>query len=403
MGIRAFIFSGYPHLDECQPFRHQGAAASEDLLAAARLRPRARRHAATPLGAGETADEHGTRRTDPRPVPVAHRLRDVAARRRCRHLAEAHVQAKIEACLEQGITTFDQADIYGGYDRRIRLRRGAEGMRRPARPRSRSSPSATSCALGQVSRPSAEALRHLGRAHHRLARGESLRNMHTESVDLLLIHRPDPLMDHYETGRALDDLVASGKVRAVGVSNFRPVGLDAAAIGDGTPLVTNQIEMSLPPTTPSPTAIWPSCRNAACRPMAWSPLGGGGSSSPRTTRCAARWPTSARRRASTPRPSPWPGCWRHPARILPVMGTNNLGPHPRPVGRHAGGDRPRDWFDLYTPRWATGCPDGRRSRHVRDRLHPRPGDAARVPRPRSAGSPPASRCHLRRAGRALWG
>ena len=59
--------------------------------------------------------------------------------------------------------------------------------------------------------------------------------MAIDQIDLLLIHRPDPLMDHHETGAALDALVASGKVRAVGVSNFRPWDLDAAAIGDENP------------------------------------------------------------------------------------------------------------------------------------------------------------------------
>ena len=50
----------------------------------------------------------------------------------------------------------------------------------------------------------------------------SLTDMAIDHIDLLLIHRPDPFMDHHETGRALDDAVKSGKVRAVGVSNFKP-------------------------------------------------------------------------------------------------------------------------------------------------------------------------------------
>ena len=53
--------------------------------------------------------------------------------------------------------------------------------------------------------------------------------MGIEHIDLLLIHRPDPMMDHYETGRALDELVASGKIGSVGVSNFK-CALDLIAI-----------------------------------------------------------------------------------------------------------------------------------------------------------------------------
>ena len=63
-------------------------------------------------------------------------------------------------------------------------------------------------------------------------------------IDLLLIHRPDPLMDHRETGGCLDALVAEGKVRAVGVSNFRPWDWGLLQSAMETPLVTNQIELS---------------------------------------------------------------------------------------------------------------------------------------------------------------
>jgi predicted oxidoreductase len=53
------------------------------------------------------------------------------------------------------------------------------------------------------------------------------------------------MMDHHETGAALDEVVKSGKVRAVGVSNFRPWDWDLLQSAMQTPLVTNQIELSL--------------------------------------------------------------------------------------------------------------------------------------------------------------
>jgi len=73
----------------------------------------------------------------------------------------------------------------------------------------------------------------------------SLANMHIEQIDLLLIHRPDPLMDAAETGSALDDLVASGKVAAVGVSNFRPHDWNLLQANMSSRLQSNQIELSL--------------------------------------------------------------------------------------------------------------------------------------------------------------
>jgi predicted oxidoreductase len=108
-----------------------------------------------------------------------------------------------------------------------------------------------------------------------------------DRIDLLLIHRPDPLMDHEETGRALDALVASGKVRAVGVSNFRPWDWSLLQSAMETPLVTNQIELSAMHLAPSPTAISRSTRSAGTR--SWrgrrSPVGG---CSPRRARRCAR-------------------------------------------------------------------------------------------------------------------
>jgi predicted oxidoreductase len=68
-----------------------------------------------------------------------------------------------------------------------------------------------------------------------------------------------------ETGRALDALVASGKVRAVGVSNFRPWDWTLLQSAMETPLVTNQIELSAMHLAPSPTAIWRSIRSAGTR------------------------------------------------------------------------------------------------------------------------------------------
>ncbi len=62
-------------------------------------------------------------------------------------------------------------------------------------------------------------------AHISASVDASLKLMGIERIDLLLIHRPDPFMAPWETGAALDGLIAAGKVRAVGVSNFRPYDL----------------------------------------------------------------------------------------------------------------------------------------------------------------------------------
>ncbi|OOY09625.1 aldo/keto reductase [Thioclava sp. F36-7] len=234
----------------------------------------------------------------------------------------AHVRAKIDACLEQGITTFDHADIYGGYT--------AEGVFGAAM---REDPSlrdqmeiVTKCdIIVSAGRHSHRKVKHYdtSRAHIEASVEASLRELATDRIDLLLIHRPDPLMDHHETGAVLDDLVASGKVRAVGVSNFRPWDWELLQSGMKTPLVTNQIEISLGCLQPFTNGDLAFHQRQAQPVMAWSPLGGGAlmtGEGPVQSVLDEIAQTQGVDRAAVATAF----LLAHPARIIPVMGTNNL-------------------------------------------------------------------------------
>ena len=155
----------------------------------------------------------------------------------------AHIRAKIEACLEQGITTMDQADIYGGYEAEELLGAALKGS--DLRDRIEI---ITKCGIvAPAGRHSGARVKHYdtSAAHIEASIDASLRLMGIERIDMLLIHRPDPMMDPAETGAALDAAVASGKVRSVGVSNFRPHDLSLLQSAMSQRLVANQIEMSL--------------------------------------------------------------------------------------------------------------------------------------------------------------
>jgi predicted oxidoreductase len=132
-----------------------------------------------------------------------------------------HVETKIQTALDQGITTFDQADIYGGYMAETVL-----GGALKANPALRAKMEIVSkCDIVvDAGRHAGARVKHYdtSRAHIQASVDASLLEMGIEHIDLLLIHRPDPLMDHHITGAALDELVATGKVGAIGVSNFRP-------------------------------------------------------------------------------------------------------------------------------------------------------------------------------------
>ena len=235
----------------------------------------------------------------------------------------AHVQAKIEACLAQGITSFDQADIYGGYTAEAIL----GGALRAAPSLRGQMEIVTKCDIvAPVGRHAAVRVKHYdtSAAHINASVEASLREMAIDTIDLLLIHRPDPLMDHHETGAALDALVASGKVRAVGVSNFRPWDVRLLQSGMKTPLATNQIELSLLAHDGFTNGDVAFHQEQGQPVMAWSPLAGGRLLSQADSRLRDRLTDIGAAYGTD-----WSAvavAWllRHPACVLPVLGTNSL-------------------------------------------------------------------------------
>ncbi len=258
----------------------------------------------------------------------------------------AHVEAKIQSCLDQGITTFDQADIYGGY-----VAEAVMGEAMKANPSLRNKMEiVTKCDIvAPVGRYESAKVKYYdtSRAHIEASVEHSLRDMAIDHIDLLLIHRPDPMMDHNETGQALDDLVASGKVRTVGVSNFRPWDWELLQSGMKTPLVTNQIEISLGEISPFTNGDIAFHQRIATPLMAWSPLGGGALMS-ETGEIASIADEIAAEAGVDRSAVAVAFLLAHPANILPVMGTNNLDR----IGRLSDAlnvqlDR-ETWYRLYT-------------------------------------------------------
>ena len=259
----------------------------------------------------------------------------------------AHVQAKIEACLAQGITSFDLADIYGGYTAEAifgAALHAAPGLRDRME-------IVTKCGIvAPVGRHAAARVKHYDTTagHIRASVEASLRDLHTDRIDLLLIHRPDPLMDHVETGEALDALVATGKVAAVGVSNFRPWDLTLLQSAMETRLATNQIELSLLHTAPFVDGDLAFLQERGLAPMAWSPLAGGRLFAPEHRALHDRLAEigAAQGVDATAVAIAW--LLRHPARILPVLGTNSLSRISRLSDALKLEIDRSTWFDLYT-------------------------------------------------------
>ena len=257
-----------------------------------------------------------------------------------------HVRAKIDASLDQGITSFDQADIYGGYEAEEILGNALSGSTLRNKMEI-----VTKCdIIAPVGRYADARVKYYdtSRAHIMASVDHSLRLMGIDHIDLLLIHRPDPLMDHHETGAALDEVIASGKVRSVGVSNFRPYDWELLQSAMKNQLVTNQIELSVLAHDSFVNGDVAFHQRIGTPLMAWSPLAGGAlfSGDHPDVMSALSNVASQNNVDETAVAIAW--LLAHPSRILPVLGTNSL---ERIKSMSAALDVRMDrqtWYEIYT-------------------------------------------------------
>ncbi|QND53747.1 oxidoreductase [Phyllobacterium sp. 628] len=186
----------------------------------------------------------------------------------------SEVARLIDEAIDLGLTSFDHADIYGNYGVEAAFGAGLAGW---SGKRS-SIELITKCdiMLTSAERPD-NRVKHYdtSAAHIKASVDRSLKNLHTDYLDVLLLHRPDPLMDADETAEGLQSVVKAGKVRAIGVSNFTPSQIDLLASRLPFPVVTNQIELSVMHSAPLTDGSLDHAQRLRYAPMIWSPLGGG--------------------------------------------------------------------------------------------------------------------------------
>ena len=257
-----------------------------------------------------------------------------------------HVRAKIDASLDQGITSFDQADIYGGYEAEEILGNALSGSALRNKMEI-----VTKCdIIAPVGRYADARVKYYdtSRAHIMASVDHSLRLMGIDHIDLLLIHRPDPFMDHHETGAALDEVIASGKVRSVGVSNFRPYDWELLQSAMKNQLVTNQIELSVLAHDSFVNGDVAFHQRIGTPLMAWSPLAGGALFSGDHPDVMSALSNVASQNNVDESAVAIAWLLAHPCRILPVLGTNSL---ERIKGMSAALDVKMDrqtWYEIYT-------------------------------------------------------
>lgn len=242
-------------------------------------------------------------------------------------LSDRELLDLIRASLDLGITTFDHADIYGDYTCQELFGRAL--ALEPALRKKMQLVTKCGIMLASPNRPQ-HALKHYNtsRAHIMASVEESLQTLGTDRVDLLLIHRPDLLMDPDEVGEAFTALRQAGKVLHFGVSNFTPSQFDLLASRLDFPLVTNQIEVSVLFLDLLHDGTVDQCLQKGIAPMVWSPLAGGrifSEESERAARVRQALQTVGQELGGAPLDQvalSW--VLTHPARFVPILGSGKI-------------------------------------------------------------------------------
>ena len=188
-------------------------------------------------------------------------------------LSTPEYQALIEGCLKGGVNAFDHADIYGDYSEEAafgKVLRQQSSLRQNMQLISK-------CGIKMMAdnRPHYKVKSYDSGKSHIIASVEaSLRSLHTDYLDVLLLHRPDMLMDAHEVAEAFTHLQTQGKVRAFGVSNFT-TGQYELLRSCWETLITNQVELSLTKLDVLTDGTLDQAQQHGAKPMIWSPLGGG--------------------------------------------------------------------------------------------------------------------------------
>jgi len=238
----------------------------------------------------------------------------------------ARVATKIAACLDLGITTFDLAEVYGSYLCEAVFGEGLsihKGLRNRIE-------IITKCGISTTSpqRPQ-NRIAHYDLSERTIVASaeQSLKHLDTDYLDVLLMHRPSPMMDPDETAAALTGLRTAGKIRHAGVSNFSQGQFDLLQSRLDFPLVTNQIELSLLQTTPLFDGAVEHLMKHRATPMAWSPTAGGKlftSNEERPTRVRAELDALAPKYETNAEVLAYAWLLAHPIRMQVVLGTNKI-------------------------------------------------------------------------------
>jgi len=180
-----------------------------------------------------------------------------------------HISELIQHCFEQGITSFDHADIYGNFTTEEDFGKGFS-VSKIAREKVQF---ISKCGIqfNTSNRPTRVKHYNYTKKHIIDSVEQSLKNLQTDYLDLLLLHRPSPLLNPHEVVAVVLKLLDQGKIKEFGVSNFIPSQIKV--LETALPVKANQVEFSLTSNKPMNDGTLDDCISNNRMAMSWSPLG----------------------------------------------------------------------------------------------------------------------------------
>ncbi|TVZ52811.1 aldo/keto reductase family oxidoreductase [Dokdonia sp. Hel_I_53] len=250
----------------------------------------------------------------------------------------------IHHCVEQGLTTFDHADIYGDY-----TTEGEWGYAFAKANIAREQIQIISkCGIQMkgAHRPENVVKHYQYTKEYIISSAErSLKELRADYLDLFLLHRPSPLMNPAEIAEAVEALKSSGKIKDFGVSNFTNDQVDMLRCK--TEVASNQIEISLTSTESLTDGTLDYCISNNVIPMSWSPLGSFfKEDTPQNERISEVLSTLSNKYSATTDQLLIAWLLKHPAGIHPVIGTTNFDRIEKAIEAQSIQLELQDWFAM---------------------------------------------------------
>lgn len=253
----------------------------------------------------------------------------------------------MDGCIERGVTVFDTAEVYG--DTQCETQMGLAFQERPDIRKKIKLVSKTGIYKTEINNTR---FGYYDTSYDRVVRSckEALKRLNCDYIDLYLIHREDPCIDHYETARALTDLKKEGLIREAGVSNFDPFKFDALNHAMGGTLATNQIEWNPCCFEHFNSGMMDLLVKERIHPMIWSPLAGGRlftSGEPVYVKARKKIEEIAGRHGTDPETIVYAWILYHPAGAMPLSGSSRLERLDRAVRALDVKLAHHEWFEIY--------------------------------------------------------